>query len=440
MAVGLDTMAKKPTVKDQLDELRSNYLSLEEMVIEMRAEMKHLRDELETSRLIQAEADSGYTEIERQLNELKRENQNLRDKVTEDSKQLEHLDQYGRKYQLVLAGRVIPKYQRGEDTRAIALSLIKTHLGMNLEWRAITACHRLESRNTIFIRFVDLDLRQAIYHRRTKPIKRGLWIYESLTKSRMALVKTLQDLKEEPNCPFSSYFTSTGNVFVMAHGWDRPLQVEVGSTPSDVRTICTNPGQHLNRRDRTDTKVPGSKPGPHSADQASQWRVAVNRKAIDRAPKTHPLQETRDASRHPGSETNSKALKRQDTPPTPLQSGGLSVPSTQSCPVGTRSRGEQNKARSESAPISRTTESGVRGRQPMAPPDSVASSDPQGNPHQTRATSDPTQAMDDAQLGGDSRSVGSSFSGDSTATEGSPSGSNTERCTSMVETHPKTLV
>lgn len=132
------------SLKDQLDELRSSYLTLEEMVIEMRSELKHLRDEQETSLLIQVEADAGYSDLERQLKEVKIENEHLRLREIEMSRLLKQLDQYGRKYQLVLAGKVIPKFQKGEDTRSIALNLIKAHLGIHLEWRAVTACHRLE--------------------------------------------------------------------------------------------------------------------------------------------------------------------------------------------------------------------------------------------------------------------------------------------------------
>lgn len=98
------------------------------------------------------------------------------------------------------------------------------------------------------MRFIDLDLRQAIYHRQTKPIKKGLWIYESLTKSRIGLEQTLQEMKEEGSCPVSNYYTPNGNVFVMDQGWDRPFQVDVGCTPSDVKETCANPSQHSNRR------------------------------------------------------------------------------------------------------------------------------------------------------------------------------------------------
>lgn len=67
------------------------------------------------------------------MKDLKQENQHLRVREFEMFKQLEQLDQYGRKYQLVLAGKVIPRYQRGEDTRSIALHLIKVHISMKLE-------------------------------------------------------------------------------------------------------------------------------------------------------------------------------------------------------------------------------------------------------------------------------------------------------------------
>lgn len=92
----------------------------------------------------------------------------------------------------------------------------------------------------------------------------------------MALVQTLQALKEGDRCPFSNYFTSNGSVFVMTQGWDRPLAVDVGSTPDDIRQMCADPQQH-SRKGKV-TKVLENK----HTDQKRLWNVASNRKTTGR--------------------------------------------------------------------------------------------------------------------------------------------------------------
>ena len=84
----------------------------------------------------------------------------------------------------------------------------------------------------ILVRFVSLDDSDRVYRARTKPKKRGLMIFESLTSERLAVVHYLKQLKQEENSPVLSYYTQSGRIYVRTSEDReiRPTEIPVGAS------------------------------------------------------------------------------------------------------------------------------------------------------------------------------------------------------------------
>ena len=168
----------------------------------------------------------------------------LQDKQKKMSSAIELQAQYSRKNTLLLAGKAIPGFQDGENTRMTVVSLLKEYLGLDIHPRAITACHRLRNKSIILVRFADLDERMTVYSQRLSPKKRGLLIHESLTNERLAVIHTLQKLhKSRETSPFLSYYTSMGRIFIrLADPTGRKaaktVELAVGVTEQGILEIC----------------------------------------------------------------------------------------------------------------------------------------------------------------------------------------------------------
>ena len=79
-----------------------------------------------------------------------------------------------------------------------------------------------------------------VYRARTKPKKRGIIVFESLTAERLAMVNNLKVLKQGQGSNILSYYTQTGKVLVRTseNKETKPLEVPVGSTKDQIRDIC----------------------------------------------------------------------------------------------------------------------------------------------------------------------------------------------------------
>lgn len=151
--------------------------------------------------------------------------------------------QYSRLTTLLLSGDAIPRYHPNENTLSGVLTTIREYLGISIHPVAISACHRLRNRNVILIRFLSYAERDAVYRRRIRPLKPGLFVHESLTAERLAVVKLLRSLHHpKEHSPFQSHYTSQGKIYVKPRGSQRAVEVGVGATRDDILALCGSGG------------------------------------------------------------------------------------------------------------------------------------------------------------------------------------------------------
>ena len=122
----------------------------------MKDTVKSLQSELQALQIIVSEnierreaVETGLVAVEQSCSDL----QGVQGKL---SSALELQAQYSRKSTLLLSGRAIPAFKEGEHSCLAVIALLKEYLGIDVHPRAVTACHRLQNKSVILVRFADM--------------------------------------------------------------------------------------------------------------------------------------------------------------------------------------------------------------------------------------------------------------------------------------------
>ena len=104
----------------------------------------------------------------------------------------------------------------------------------------ISACHRLMNPKVIFVRFSHHNNSDRVYRARTKPKRRGLLVFESLTAERLSVIGMIKALKDDPSSSVLSYFTQAGKILVRtSESRDvRPIEIPFGCGLDQIRELC----------------------------------------------------------------------------------------------------------------------------------------------------------------------------------------------------------
>ena len=123
----------------------------------------------------------------------------LENQVSELTKEVDDVNQQGRKEYLILDGDALPTYSESEDTRKVASETLKKQLDITLSDSDITACHRLQNKGKIIMKCRTRDQKDSIYSARMSQqnTRKTLYIRESLTPRRNAQVALLVEMKKE---------------------------------------------------------------------------------------------------------------------------------------------------------------------------------------------------------------------------------------------------
>ena len=138
--------------------------------------------------------------------------QNLEKKVVAAGRQAEAAEQYSRQDCLIFRGKVDvrPNMSLRDEVRR----LIAFHTGVTFPEWCINTVHWLGGGKGLIVRFNNKAVRDSIYYNRIpKDVsKRGLFVHESLTSTKMELVNRCARLRRDGK--IMSYYTQGGNVFV----------------------------------------------------------------------------------------------------------------------------------------------------------------------------------------------------------------------------------
>ena len=138
--------------------------------------------------------------------------ENLEKRVYAAEKQVEAAELYSRQDCLILRGKVNVRPNcslRDEVTR-----LLQYHTGVQIPQWCLNTVHWLGRGDSIIVRFNNKGVREAIYRNRVpKDVnKRGLFIHESLTSTKVQTVSKCAKLRREGK--IVTYYTQSGHVYV----------------------------------------------------------------------------------------------------------------------------------------------------------------------------------------------------------------------------------
>lgn len=177
-------------------------------------------------------------EIRELINETKAKDQTI---ITLRN-QIDSQDQYVRRETLVFSGDSIPTSRKGEDCLDMICKLIPDKLGADITVTPndISVAHRLgpkpkapqEDRRSIIVRFCRRNLKYAVLNKSRKAKRKDFHANESLSPTRLKIVRSLKKCKiDHPNI-ISGYQTVDGSIYV----WVKPPNPEAeGATCSRVK-------------------------------------------------------------------------------------------------------------------------------------------------------------------------------------------------------------
>ena len=151
-------------------------------------------------------------ELKRLIMSQQEKIERLEKKVGVAERQAEAAEQYSRGDCLILRGKL--NIRPNVSIRDEVMRLISFHTGVRFPSWCLNTAHWLGGGSSIIIRFNNKAVRDEVYRNRVpKEVeKRGLFIHESLTASKMALVSRCAALRNQGH--IMTYYTQNGNVLV----------------------------------------------------------------------------------------------------------------------------------------------------------------------------------------------------------------------------------
>ena len=210
-------------------------------------------------------------------------------KVSAALKQAEAAENYSRQDCLIFRGQlnVRPNLSLREEISR----LIHFHTGVQFPSWCINTAHWLGNGHSIIVRFNNKAVREEIYRNRVPkdPQKRGLFIHESLTQSKMDLVKRCSRLRSESKV--STYYTQGGNVFVKRSRDTPSILVTPAMTDAEIMLKLEN--QPASYRAAAAQKARSQSEATTSAQQQTQGQT-VQGQGNTRNTGTEPPTQTRE--------------------------------------------------------------------------------------------------------------------------------------------------
>ena len=215
------------------------------------------------------------TDLKKMLEDQQRKIEILEKRVISAEKQAEAAEQYSRQDCLIFRGKI--NIRPGYNLRDEVMRLIEQHTGVRFPSWCMNTVHWLSGGQSLIVRFNNKSVREEIYRNRVpkSPEKRGLFIHESLTPSKMALVSRCAKLRNEGK--IMTYYTQGGNVMVkkskntpgvlVTPGMtDDDIDMKLKSQPSTYRDAVTRTGEQVGTRATPDEVQPAPTEADNNTD------------------------------------------------------------------------------------------------------------------------------------------------------------------------------
>ena len=214
----------------------------------------------------------------------------LENQVFELTKEVDDVNQQGRKEYLILDGDALPTYSETENTRKVASEALKKQLDITLSDSDITACHRLQNKGKIIMKCRTRDQKDSIYSARMSQqnTRKTLYIRESLTPRRNAQVALLVEMKKEGT--ISNFYTRNGVIFARKNREMKYVRIEPNSTKVMTQELVNGAQRQEQpvRQPGPSTSAGQSYPPLSHKKQEPKDRTKEPRPSFAQTTKTHP--------------------------------------------------------------------------------------------------------------------------------------------------------
>ena len=159
---------------------------------------------------------------------------------------LDAAEAYERKDSIIISGAV-GQPNTGEITKNVAVDLIKAKLGTPIEPTDISICHRLQTKPftsqslvkppNIYVKLVRRDHKQELIRaskRQNKEAPNKVFVNESLTRQRSAILQTLLRIKKDHDV-IKGVTSMDGDVYAYTAAEDHAVRNRDGQRRRDVR-------------------------------------------------------------------------------------------------------------------------------------------------------------------------------------------------------------
>ena len=139
------------------------------------------------------------------MDELNTEVKTLKKDVTQLRNLIDDSDAYERKDTIIISGSSLPTYIRGEDSSSIVREIIREKLRVVVNENDVSTAHRLgrpptaqnPDKRGIIVKLCRRDVKNNILEASRKMKLNGFFASESLTPTRLSILKTLKDIKKK---------------------------------------------------------------------------------------------------------------------------------------------------------------------------------------------------------------------------------------------------
>ena len=206
--------AEISTLEQKVKQLNEEKIDIINSVEFNAASIKSLENTVSKDKQVFAAKDTEISNLKEEITSYKKAIINLEDRFDAE-------DQYIRRESLLFSGDLVPSVKEGEDCVDEVCKLVSKIPGVRpIQPADISISHRLGpkptsgvDKRTIVARFVRRATKYSILNgaRRSKP--QGIFINESLTKTRQNITRALRKAKQEFPDIVSGYSTTDGTIF-----------------------------------------------------------------------------------------------------------------------------------------------------------------------------------------------------------------------------------
>ena len=209
-----DSTSQRSSLEDECDRLLQTVPEDQRTILKIFSKLVRVQ--------LQAELQQLRTELtgkDEEIRDLVSEVSDLKQKVKVLETHIDDVDQYERRDTIIINGPALPNETALENARNVAISTFKDKLKININASDISVAHRLGKNATqtrkrpIILKLVNRSLKNDLINACIH-LKPQLYINESLTPKRSAIMKKILYVRREHKAKFQQCYTHDGKIII----------------------------------------------------------------------------------------------------------------------------------------------------------------------------------------------------------------------------------